>query len=89
MAQAQNLEITPEILLLISEIDEFKGAWRALGNLAPDKLLHLQKVATYFVEPAAGTRPCHSRFAAVPGAHHDGRIGKTDHLLAPQFEKEP
>lgn len=46
MAQAQNLEITPEILLLISEIDEFKGAWRALGNLAPDKLLHLQKVAT-------------------------------------------
>ncbi|MBX2891482.1 MAG: Fic family protein [Saprospiraceae bacterium] len=46
MTQAQNLEITPEILLLISEIDEFKGAWRALGNLAPDKLLHLQKVAT-------------------------------------------
>lgn len=43
---AQNLEITPEILLLIAEIDEFKGAWRALGNLAPDKLLQLQKVAT-------------------------------------------
>jgi Fic family protein len=44
--QAQNLEITPEMLLLIAEIDEFKGAWRALGNLAPDKLLKLQKVAT-------------------------------------------
>ena len=43
---AQNLEITPEVLLLIAEIDEFKGAWRALGNLAPDKLLQLQKVAT-------------------------------------------
>lgn len=42
----RNLEITPEILLLIAEIDEFKGAWRALGNLAPEKLLQLQKVAT-------------------------------------------
>lgn len=46
MIQTQTLEITPEILLLIAEIDEFKGAWRALGNLAPDKLLQLQKVAT-------------------------------------------
>lgn len=25
------LKITPEILSLILEIDEFKGAWRALG----------------------------------------------------------
>jgi Fic family protein len=46
MIQPKTLEITPEILLLIAEIDEFKGAWRALGNLAPDKLLQLQKVAT-------------------------------------------
>jgi Fic family protein len=46
MIPTQTLEITPEILLLIAEIDEFKGAWRALGNLAPDKLLQLQKVAT-------------------------------------------
>jgi Fic family protein len=46
MIQTQTLEITPEMLLLIAEIDEFKGAWRALGNLAPDKLLQLQKVAT-------------------------------------------
>lgn len=46
MTQTYTLEITPEILLLIAEIDEFKGAWRALGNLAPDKLLQLQKVAT-------------------------------------------
>jgi Fic family protein len=46
MIPTQTLEITPEVLLLIAEIDEFKGAWRALGNLAPDKLLQLQKVAT-------------------------------------------
>lgn len=46
MIQIQTLVITPEMLLLIAEIDEFKGAWRAFGNLAPDKLLQLQKVAT-------------------------------------------
>lgn len=46
MQSVRSLEITPEILNLIAEIDEFKGAWRALGNLAPDVLLRLQKVAT-------------------------------------------
>jgi hypothetical protein len=29
------LEITPEFPALIAGIDEFKGAWRALGTLAP------------------------------------------------------
>ena len=42
----QSLQITPEILKLISEIDEFKGAWRALGQLAPEQLTALKKVAT-------------------------------------------
>lgn len=46
MNSVKSLEITPEILLLIAEIDEFKGAWRALGNLAPDILVQLLKVAT-------------------------------------------
>jgi Fic family protein len=40
------LQITPEILGLISELDEFKGAWRALGTLAPDRLSALRRVAT-------------------------------------------
>ncbi|WP_199566045.1 hypothetical protein [Ensifer sp. M14] len=31
-------QITPEILSLIVEVDEFKGAWRALGSMAPDRL---------------------------------------------------
>ncbi len=39
------LQITPEILGLIAAIDEFKGAWRALGMLAPDRLRALRKVA--------------------------------------------
>lgn len=41
-----SLVITPEILSLIAEIDEFKGAWRALGTLAPERLSALRKVAT-------------------------------------------
>ncbi|HUG26154.1 Fic family protein [Piscinibacter sp.] len=40
------MEITPEILGLISGIEEFKGAWRALGTLAPDRLSALRRVAT-------------------------------------------
>lgn len=41
-----SLKITPEILSLIAEIDEFKGAWRALGQLAPEQLSSLKKIAT-------------------------------------------
>jgi len=40
------LHITPEILSLIAEIDEFKGAWRALGRIAPERLSNLRRVAT-------------------------------------------
>lgn len=49
MAAAINvttLKITPEVLALIAELDEFKGAWRALGRLAPDRLSGLRRVAT-------------------------------------------
>ena len=40
------LQIIPEHLNLISEIDEFKGKWQALSNLAPDRLALLKRVAT-------------------------------------------
>src|SRR5437899_6130049 len=46
MIRADSLKITPEILALIAELDEFKGAWRALGTLAPDRLSALRRVAT-------------------------------------------
>jgi Fic family protein len=42
----ETLVITPEILALIAGIDEFKGAWRALGAIAPERLQALRKVAT-------------------------------------------
>lgn len=40
------LEVTNQILSLISEIDEFKGAWRAIGRIAPERLTTLRHVAT-------------------------------------------
>jgi Fic family protein len=46
MIQTDSLQITPEILRLIAEIDEFKGAWRAFGTLAPERLSALRRVAT-------------------------------------------
>ena len=46
MLRSDTIQITPEILSLIARIDEFKGAWRALGTLAPDRLLALRRVAT-------------------------------------------
>jgi len=44
--QTNTLTITPEILSLIAELDEFKGAWKALGTLAPERLSALRRVAT-------------------------------------------
>jgi Fic family protein len=44
--QAETLTLTPAILRLIAEIDEFKGAWMAMGRIAPDRLTALRRVAT-------------------------------------------
>ncbi|MER3352696.1 MAG: Fic family protein [Hoeflea sp. D1-CHI-28] len=46
LVNLSTLIITPELLALIAELDEFKGAWRALGRLAPDRLSGLRRVAT-------------------------------------------
>ncbi len=46
MARSSTVHITHQILTLIAGIDEFKGAWRALGTLAPDRLAALRRVAT-------------------------------------------
>lgn len=46
MIKSDTIKITPEILALIAELDEFKGAWRALGTLAPERLSALRRVAT-------------------------------------------
>jgi hypothetical protein len=40
--KTDTLQITLELLNLLSEVDEFKGAWRALGTLAPERLNELR-----------------------------------------------
>ncbi len=41
-----SLTITPELLRLITEIDEFKGSWHAGNNQNPERLQALKQVAT-------------------------------------------
>jgi hypothetical protein len=36
MLDSANIQISFAVLSLIAEIDEFKGAWHALGTLAPE-----------------------------------------------------
>lgn len=46
MEPLKRLKITPALVSLIAELDEWKGRWQALGGLAPDRLLALRRVAT-------------------------------------------
>ncbi|MCH8228457.1 MAG: Fic family protein [Proteobacteria bacterium] len=44
--RADRLTITPKILKLVAEIDEFKGAWIAIGRISQERLAALRRVAT-------------------------------------------
>jgi len=44
--RTDTITITPAILRLIAEIDEFKGAWAAIGRISPDRLTALRHIAT-------------------------------------------
>ena len=44
--RSQGFEITPDILVLIAEIDEFKGAWPHLSARASTRLTSMRQIAT-------------------------------------------
>ena len=46
MSRLQFFRPTLEMVRLIGEIDEFKGSWTLLSNIAPERLAALQHVAT-------------------------------------------
>ncbi|MEI6791199.1 MAG: Fic family protein, partial [Myxococcaceae bacterium] len=46
MLLIKNIQITHEILMFIAEIDEFKGCWKVIENLAPERLSSLRRIAT-------------------------------------------
>lgn len=45
LLKTEAISITAAMLKTIAGIDEFKGAWRALGRLAPERLDNLRRVA--------------------------------------------
>lgn len=46
MMKTRSLEITPDILRSITDIDDFRASWRTMKNLAPERLASLKLVAT-------------------------------------------
>jgi len=46
MDPLRGLEVTEQLLRSIAGIDEFKGRWAAIGNLAPERLSALRRIAT-------------------------------------------
>ena len=45
LLKTRTISITLTMLRAIAEIDEFKGAWTALGRLAPERMENLRRVA--------------------------------------------
>jgi Fic family protein len=46
MLYKENIKVTPQMLVQIAELDEFKGAWTGFANLRPEQLKNLKKVST-------------------------------------------
>ena len=46
MINTESIEITLEMLALTGEVDEFKGAWRSLSALAPERMNAVRRIAT-------------------------------------------
>ena len=42
----EQLIVSPEMIQLIAEIDQFKGSWQVLKNIAPEQLKALRHIAT-------------------------------------------
>jgi hypothetical protein len=58
------LPITPGILRPIFRLDEFKGQWRMIRSLSPEKLTSQRKVAT--IESTSSSTRMEGWTAAVP-----------------------
>lgn len=46
MIRTDSISISPLLLSIVAKIDEWKGAWRSFGQLAPERLSSLRRVAT-------------------------------------------
>ena len=46
MVKESDIKIPNQMLTIISELDEFKGSWKLLWQMMPERLKTLKKVAT-------------------------------------------
>ena len=84
---ATALVITPKILSLVAEIDEFKGAWRALGTLAPDRLSALRRVAT--IESIGSQPASKAANCQTPMLNDCSVISKSKHFQPAMSKRSP
>ena len=63
MHEIKNITITPEIVKLIADIDEFKGRCKAMQTFAPERLISLKRVAT--IESIGSSRALKVRVESV------------------------
>ncbi|MDH5259603.1 MAG: Fic family protein [Gammaproteobacteria bacterium] len=80
-----SLIITPELLRLISEIDEFKGSWRVQNDQSPDRLQVLRRVAT-IESIGSSTRIEGSKLSDVEIEDLLSRVGSTSFLTRDEQE---
>ncbi len=80
-----NLSITPELLRLITEIDEFKGSWRVQNAQSPERLQALRRVAT-IESIGSSTRIEGSKLSDTEIEELLSRVGKTSFLTRDEQE---
>jgi len=80
-----SLTITPELLRLISEIDEFKGSWRVQNDQSPDRLQALRRVAT-IESIGSSTRIEGSKLSDTEIEDLLSRVGNTSFLTRDEQE---
>ncbi|MCW8922395.1 MAG: Fic family protein [Gammaproteobacteria bacterium] len=80
-----SLTITPELLRLISEIDEFKGSWRVQNAQSPERLQALRHVAT-IESIGSSTRIEGSKLSDTEIEDLLSRVGKTSFLTRDEQE---
>ena len=79
------LVITPELLRLITEIDEFKGSWRAHSSQNPQRLQALRHVAT-IESIGSSTRIEGSKLSDTDIEKLLGKVGKSSFLTRDEQE---
>ena len=81
MLKTDTFQITSEILNLIARIDEFKGAWRSLGTLAPDRLSVMPEIPVKIMIPFVRTLGL-DRDSSLVAEHFDERDPAVKKMLS-------